>query len=268
MQRAGVPGHNRFMSARFFNVLCRLTLALCLLGAALQWPGAARADRLTVFAAASLKPVLDDLKGTFEQTTDHELTLVYAGTSILARQIEQGAPADVFIAASADWMDRLEKAGLISPDSRFDLIGNALVLVGFDGSGAGLPDALAANQRVAMAFVDAVPAGLYGKAALEALGLWPQVAPNVVQTDNVRLALALVTRREVPLGIVYASDAQSVPDLPVLGRFAPDLHPPILYPAAAIAGRDGAASQSFLSFLREPSSTDAFFAAGFEPVEG
>lgn len=232
------------------------------------WPAAA--ENVTVFAAASMTNALAEIEDRFEAETGHDLTVSLAGSSALARQIRQGAPADVFISANADWMDTLEAEGLIAPDSRFDLLGNAIVLIAH-GEGAapvGIgPDLDLAGMldggRLAMALVEAVPAGIYGKAALTSLGLWEAVAPSVAQADNVRAALALVAVGEAPLGIVYATDAVAEDGVAVIGTFSPDSHPPIVYPAAAVAGRDGPAVHAFLDWLRGPAARAAFERQGF-----
>ncbi|GGK30542.1 molybdate ABC transporter substrate-binding protein [Salinarimonas ramus] len=230
----------------------------------------ARAQTVTVFAAASLTNALAEIEAGFEEETGHDLVVSLAGSSALARQIQQGAPADVFVSASPDWMDVLEAEGLIEPGTRVDLLGNAIVLVahGRDGEpveiGPGLDLAgMLGDGRLAMALVEAVPAGIYGKAALESLGLWASVEPLVAQADNVRAALALVAAGEAPYGIVYATDAAAEDDVTVIGTFPSDSHPPIVYPAAAIAGRDGAATADFLAYLRTPPAREAFERQGF-----
>lgn len=235
----------------------------------------AGAERLLVFAAASLRTALDEVEAAFEAETDVDLVVSYAGSSALARQIEAGAPADVFISASPDWMDRLEAAGLIAPATRSDLLGNRLVLVRHgppdaSGGGASAPEigsdfdiaGLIGEGKLAMALVDAVPAGIYGKAALSSLGLWGAVAPHVAQTDNVRAALALVAAGAAPLGVVYATDAAAEPGVTVVGTFPADSHPPIVYPTAAVAGREAAAGR-FLAFLQGPAATGVFVRQGF-----
>jgi len=243
------------------------TLAACL---ALMVPAVARADSVTVFAAASMANALAEIETGFEAASGHDLVISLAGSSALARQIQQGAPADVFISASPDWMDVIEQEGLIEQASRFDLLGNSLVLIahGADappvdiGTGFALSPLLG-EGRLAMALVDAVPAGIYGKAALEALGLWSDVAPKVVQTDNVRAALALVALGEVAFGIVYATDAAAEDDVTVVGTFPADSHPPIIYSAAALANRNGPAEAAFLDYLRGAEARTAFERQGF-----
>ncbi len=232
-------------------------------------PAAATAD-LKVFAAASLQDALRSVAARWEAATGHRAVLVFAGSSALARQIAHGAPADVFIAANAAWMDELEAKGHLLPGSRTELLRNRLVLIGAGADRAPVtltPDfdlpAHLDGGRLAMALVDAVPAGIYGKAALAELGLWSAAAPQVAQADNVRAALALVAAGEAPLGIVYATDARAEPKVSVLAMFPKDSHPAIVYPAAAVAGGDEALATGFLTHLSSPEARAAFRAAGF-----
>jgi molybdate transport system substrate-binding protein len=243
--------------------------------AALAFAGAtpAASGEITVFAAASMTNAMAEVAEGFEAATGHEVTVSLAGSSALARQIQQGAPADVFISANPDWMDLLEADGLIASDTRVDLLDNALVLIAADAGaapveiGPGLDLAgLLGDGRLAMALVDAVPAGIYGKAALQSLGLWESVAPRVAQTDNVRAALAFVAAGEAPFGIVYATDAVAEARVHVAGAFPAETHPPIVYPAAAIAGRDGPLTRRFLDALRGPAARGAFERQGFGVV--
>ncbi|WP_103256756.1 molybdate ABC transporter substrate-binding protein [Tabrizicola aquatica] len=225
---------------------------------------------VTVFAAASLKTALDQVAADFTQATGTPVTLSYAGSPALARQIAQGAPADLFLSASTEWMDDLAARGLIQPASRRDLLGNRLVLIGPPDAAPVIlsPDldlpALLAGGKLSMALVDAVPAGQYGKEALTTLGLWSFVEKDVVQSDNVRAALHLVALGEAPLGIVYASDAAAEPRVAVLATFPADSHRPITYPAAltATAGPEAAA---FLDHLASPQALRQFTAHGFLP---
>lgn len=239
-------------------------LALC--GLSLR---AARAEPLTVFAAASLKTALDDVAAAFTQTTDHSVAISYAGTSVLARQISLGAPADVVISASTEWMDWLQARGAIDASSRVDLARNRLVLIahGPDAPSLSLtPEALGAHlgtARMAMALVDAVPAGIYGKAALTHFDLWEQVAPQVAQTDNVRAALALVATGAVPFGIVYATDARAEPRIKVLATFPAHSHPEIRYPAALVSGPASEAAEAFLRYLQTADARSVLSAHGF-----
>ena len=234
-------------------------LALCAV-----LPGPAAAADLVVFAAASLKTALDEIAEAFSDKTGADLALSYAGSSALARQIAQGAPADVFLSANPDWMDHLEAGGHIDPATRSDLLGNSLVLIahGLGARPVPLEDGLPEEGRLAMAFVEAVPAGIYGKAALEALGLWEAAAPRVVQTDNVRAALLLVSRGEAGHGIVYATDVVPEAEVSVVARFPEDSHPPIRYPAA-LTRAAGAGARAFLDYLRGPEARAVFEGQGF-----
>ncbi|WP_353473354.1 molybdate ABC transporter substrate-binding protein [Salipiger sp. H15] len=236
-------------------------------------PLAAQAEEVVVFAAASLKNAMDEIAPAFEAGTGHEVTVSLAGSSALARQIQQGAPADIFISANEEWMDALDEDGLVREGTRGDLLRNSIVLIahGKDaapveiGPGLDLP-ALLDGGHLAMALVDAVPAGIYGKAALESLGLWDSAAPQVAQADNVRAALTLVSTGEAPLGIVYATDAAADEGVSVIGTFPKDSHPPIVYPAAGLAGRDTPAAAAFLDYLHGPEARAAFEAQGFVVV--
>ena len=237
---------------------------------ALLLPGLAHADQVTVFAAASLKNAMDDIVASYQAQSGHSVVVSLAGSSALAKQIQQGAPADIFISANPDWMDLLEAEGLLEDGSRRDLLGNSLVLVAHGTDAAPVmigPDldlpALLGEGRLAMALVDSVPAGIYGKAALDHLGLWQGVAPSVAQSDNVRAALALVATGEAPFGIVYTTDAGAEDRVTVAGRFPADSHPPILYPVADLANRDSAAEEDFLTYLQGAEARAAFEAQGF-----
>lgn len=231
------------------------------------------ADDVIVFAAASMANALAEIEIGFEAATGHNVIVSLAGSSALARQIQLGAPADIFISASADWMDVLEADGLLEPATRFDLLRNTLVLIASDtqaalvqiGPGMDLAGLLG-DGRLAMALVDAVPAGIYGKAALENLGVWDAVAPLVAQADNVRAALAFVATGEAPYGIVYATDARASDSVTVVGRFPAQSHPPIVYPVADLANRDTPAEAEFITYLMGAEAQAAFARQGFEIV--
>ncbi|MEZ5829226.1 MAG: molybdate ABC transporter substrate-binding protein [Hyphomicrobiales bacterium] len=227
----------------------------------------------TVFAAASLKTALDAIAEDWRRETGANPVISYAATSALAKQIEQGAEADVFISADLDWMDYVEERGLIDPKSRFDLLANQLVLIAPKNAEPtaaiepGLPLAeLLGGGRLAIANVDAVPAGKYGKTALQSLGLWDAVKDKLAQAENVRAALRLVARGEAPLGIVYASDAKADPSVTVLGVFPEATHPPIVYPAASLRDARGPQIGAFLAYLRSPEAARRFEANGFAPI--
>ena len=224
----------------------------------------------TIFAASSLKTVLDQIAADWQAQSGEGVILSYGGSAVLATQIGQGAPADIFISASEDWMDDLAGKGLIQSATRRDIAGNRLVLIAHAARpvvdiGPGMDLAgLLGDGKLSMAFVASVPAGQYGKAALESLGLWQGVTPSVVQSENVRAALALVTSGEASLGIVYASDAVAEPTVTVLGTFPADSHPDIRYPAALTVDADPAAL-AFLDHLTSPDAQATFAAQGFLP---
>lgn len=253
----------------FMPALSRAT-AIALAAAS---PAVAEADEIMVFAAASMTNAMAEIETDFEAATGHDLIVSLAGSSTLARQIERGAPADIFISANPGWMDTLEAGGLIETGTRFDLLHNSIVLIAADTDAAPVEigpnldlSALLGEGRLAMALVDAVPAGIYGKAALESLGLWDDVERQVAQADNVRAALAFVATGEAPYGIVYATDAVAEGDVTVVGTFPAETHPTIVYPAADLANRDFPAETEFLDFLRSEEARAAFERQGFVVV--
>ncbi len=233
------------------------------LAALMALPGAARAGELTVFAAASLKTALDEIAPLWQAES---VLISYGGSSALARQILAGAPADIYISANVGWMDAVETAGLVQPETRRALLGNRLVMVGAAPGPvaleAGAIMARLSDGPLAMALVDAVPAGIYGKQALGALDLWETVAADVAEAANVRAALALVALGEAPLGVVYASDAVAEPRVHVVAEFPEGSHAPITYPAAAISEAEDAGA--FLAFLAGPEARAVFEANGFK----
>lgn len=220
----------------------------------------------TVLAAASLQEALGEAAAAWEAEGNAAPVLSFAGTSALARQVEQGAPADLFVSADEEWMDRLAGENLLKPGTRVDLLGNDLVVIaprGVEGSGlAGLGDG-----RLALADPSAVPAGKYARASLESLGLWADLADNVVPAENVRAAMALVERGEVPLGIVYATDALASDRVAVVQRLPAASHPPIRYPAAVLAASKHSEAEEFLDFLASDAADRIFEEHGFEIVE-
>ncbi|MEQ8366049.1 MAG: molybdate ABC transporter substrate-binding protein [Roseicyclus sp.] len=255
------------MVARFIHLP-----AVCV---ALLFGSAARADDLTVYAAASLRGAMDDVAAQWQAETSSDVTLVYAGSSALARQIEAGAPADLFFSANAAWMDMLEEGGHIDPGSRIDLLGNMLVVIGGRTDTAPLdlsdPSALSARLgtgRMALALTEAVPAGIYARQALTFLGLWDSVEDRVVESDNARTTLALVAMGAARLGVVYDTDARADPRVTVLAVLPPDSHDPIVYPLAATTGGDHAAATRFIAFLQSATQRDAFSRHGFTLVQG
>jgi len=233
-------------------------------------PAALAQDTVTVFAAASLKNALDDINAAWKAESGKEAAISYAGSSALAKQIEEGAPADVFISADLAWMDYLSGKNLTQKDTEVQLLGNRIVLIapadsaaaieiapGFDLAGA------LGDERLAMANTDSVPAGKYGKAALEKLGVWDSVAAKVAQAENVRAALALVAAGEAPLGIVYQTDAAADPTVKIVGTFPQDTHEPIIYPAALTAEAKAADAAAFLDYLKTDTAKGLFEAQGF-----
>lgn len=227
-------------------------------------------ETITVFAAASLKNALDDANATFTKATGIKVTASYAASSALAKQIEQGAPADVFISADLKWMDYVNERKAIKEATRFNLLGNKLVLIAPKESkldkvsiANGLDIAkLAGDGRIAVADVKAVPAGLYAKAALESLGAWKDAEPKLAQAENVRATLAFVARGETPLGIVYATDAQIEPKVKIIGVFPDGSYPPVTYPAAATTNAKPTAAR-YLQFLRTGVAKAIFEKYGF-----
>lgn len=223
-----------------------------------------------VFAAASLKDALDDLSATYTKETGKKPVLVYGASSTLARQIEKGAPADVFISADLDWMDYAQKHDLIDTGSRANLLGNELVLIA-PASTTGDVDlktgtdlnAKLGDGKLAMGDPAHVPAGLYGKAALEKLGVWSQVQGKVAAADNVRSALLLVARGEAPYGIVYKTDAAAEKRVRIAGTFPASTHAPIVYPLAITKQADRAAADPFYKFLQTPAAIATFQRYGF-----
>ncbi|MBP7062899.1 molybdate ABC transporter substrate-binding protein [Ferrovibrio sp.] len=246
-----------------------LQLFCCLFLLCTGFGASARAQDLLVFAAASLKTALDEIHAG--QPQGLAIKVAYAASSALARQIEAGAPADIFISADLDWMDYVQQRNLLRPGSRSNLLGNRLSLVAPVDSkatihlqpGADLAALLGKDGRLAMGDVNAVPAGKYGKAALQALNIWPQLSGRIAQAENVRAALALVARGEAPLGIVYRTDAANDAKLRVLADFPENSHPPIIYPAAVVATSKHPQAAAYLARLREPSAAAILTKFGF-----
>jgi molybdate transport system substrate-binding protein len=233
-------------------------------------PASAQSPEIVVFAAASLKNALDDIDAGYQQHTGRHVTASLAASSTLAKQIENGAPADIFISADLDWMDYLAKRNLIKPQTRKDLLGNELVLVAPKDSTTqvkiepGFPLAkLLAGGKLAMADTSAVPAGKYGKAALEKLGVWSSVEGQVAQAENVRAALALVARQEAPYGIVYQTDAAAEPGVKIVAVFPEDTHPPIIYPVALTAASTNPDAAGYLAYLASAVARALFEKQGF-----
>lgn len=249
-----------------------LTVAL------LAWPSASPLAAARVYAAASLQGALEDAADTWVREGGERPLLVHGASSALARQLEQGAPGDLYVSADEAWMDRLETLGRIRPGTRVRLFGNRLVLVAPAGSSApaigdaaALAGAIAAGLgeggRLAIADVDAVPAGRYARQALESLGAWPAVSGRLARSADVRAALALVARGEAPLGLVFASDALAEPRVRVLATVPASAHAPIVYPAAVLSDSSSPDAAALLAFLQSDRARRVFAAHGFVPVE-
>jgi len=267
-----MPADRRRRPARSLNLLRWALPSAWLLAAALAL---AAPPPLDVFAAASLKEALDEAAAAYEQGSRQPVRVSFAGSSVLARQIDQGAPADVFISADLDWMNWLQERGRVDESTRVELLGNQLVLIA--PAAAALPAVtltepvdlahLLGDGRIALALTASVPAGKYAKAALETLGLWQDVQPRVVEADNVRAALLLVARGEAALGVVYASDAQAEPRVRALARFPEGSHAPVVYPAAALRASTHPLARHFIEWLRQPAAADIFHRHGFTVLD-
>jgi molybdate transport system substrate-binding protein len=251
------------------RLMTSLVVGLGLLAAA----PAAMAQDVLVLAAASTKNAVEKLAGQFKAKTGVSVTSSFAASSALAKQIENGAPADLFLSADLDWMDYLQKRNLIKADSRVSLLGNELVVIAPKGStlkpdlkpGGDLP-ALIGDGRLATGDPASVPVGKYAKAALESIGQWTQIEPKLARADNVRAALALVSRGEAPLGVVYRTDAAIDPGVAVVGVFPPGSHPAVVYPVALTATTTNANAAKFLEFMESPEGLAVFQEFGFVPA--
>ena len=261
------------------QLFSRIFLAAALISAPLSTqvfakdakPAAAtEAKTFTAFAAASMKNALDEANNAYTAKTNNKITASYAASSALAKQLEQGAPADIFISADTAWMDYAIKNKSVNADTRVDLLGNSIVLIapkdskitnveikqGFDLA------KLAGDGKITTGDVKAVPVGKYAKAALEKLGVWASVEPKMAMAENVRAALALVSRGEAVLGIVYSTDAKVDPGVKIVGTFPADSHPAIIYPVAATANaKEGTAD--YLNFLKSSAAKATFEKYGF-----
>jgi molybdate transport system substrate-binding protein len=251
--------------------LTTFLLAASLCGAA---PNLARAEQILVFAAASLQDVITDVISGFEAESGHSVVASFAGSSAVARQLEYGAPVDVVMLANVNWMDHLKSQELLSQKSENRIFGNTLALVVSAKTGVEevVKNVSELSQilntgRVAMALVEAVPAGIYGREALMSLGLWQAVEPNVVETDNVRAALSLVALGEVASGIVYVTDALADDRVQIVAQFPADSHEEIVYPAAVVAGRDRPEVLEFMTYLSGEAARRHFVERGFTLLE-
>ena len=252
--------------------MVRLGTRVLLLAATLAAPLQARAEASgpTIFAAASMKTALDAIAAAWTAKTGKSAVISYGSSGTLAKQIESGAPADLFISADQKWMDVLAKDGVLKPETRENLLGNALVLVapsvasapmkiekGFDLAGA------LGDGKLAVCTVSSCPAGIYGKEALTRLGIWAAVEPKLAQADNVRAALLLVARGEAKYGIVYATDAKAEPKVKVVGTFPEQSHAPIVYPVAVTKDSKSPDAAALETFLRSPEAVTILEGQGF-----
>ena len=235
--------------------------------------GNAAQGEAVVFAAASTTNAITEIGDLFAAKGLGHITTSFASSSTLAKQIASGAPANVFLSANEKWMDFLEEKGDIEKASRFDLLGNRIVLIAPLQSsiqtvdvkkGLDLAALLGTDGRLSMGDPEHVPAGMYGKKAMEGLGLWNQVKDRLAPMKDVRAALVLVERAEVPLGQVYATDAAISKKVRIVGTFPVDSHPPIVYPVAAVAGKQTDVAAKFLDFLKTPEARAVFVKYGFE----
>ena len=224
-----------------------------------------------VFAAASLKEAMDEQGKKFEAATGNKVIVSYAGSNVLAKQIEAGAPADLFIAADMDWMDYVEKRNLLTQGSRHELLGNTLVLIAPAKSTGEIKIqpkfnlfGLLGNEKLAMANPDSVPAGKYGKQALEQLQVWSSVEKNVVRSENVRTALALVSRGEAAFGIVYRTDALADKNVRIVDTFPANTHPVIIYPIGQIKESTSTVAKPLLDYLKSATAADIWTKYGFQ----
>ena len=248
-----------------------LVAAFLILAGASPSPAAAEDKTITVFAAASMKNALDEVDAAYTAKTGVKFSVSYAASSVLARQIEQGAPADVFVSADIDWMDYAISRKTINESTRVNLLGNSIVLIAPKPSGIGNIDIaqgfdlakLAGDGRIATGDVKSVPVGKYAKAALEKLGAWQAAEPKFAMAESVRAALTLVARGEAGLGVVYATDARVEPGVKIVGTFPSDSHPAIIYPVAATT-RAKAETSDYLAFLRSSAARTIFEKHGFK----
>jgi molybdate transport system substrate-binding protein len=252
--------------------LRRAVLGLVLAAGLSTGPALAAGQSVTVFAAASLKNALDEVSAAYAMKTGDQPKVSYGASSALARQIEQGAPADIFVSADSDWMDYLSVKMLIVSKTRTDLLTNHLALIAPASStvklkiAPGMPLLAALGDgRLSMAGAS-VPAGKYGQASLTSLGVWDSVKDHVAPAENVRSAMAFVAQGEAPLGIVYDTDARVEPKVRIVGLFPDASHPKIVYPAAAVAASTNSDARAFLGFLKSSQAAAIFKKYGFIPL--
>ena len=245
------------------SVQLRHFVAICALVLVPQTVAAGQV--VTVFAAASMRDALDDVVRAY----DGDVVVSYGGSGQIARQVAQGAPADIVILANIAWMDWLQEGGLVEADKRLNLLQNRLVLAG--PAGAAPLDEISVDGllarleggRLAMGQTRGVPAGIYGRQWLEKAGLWQELAPHLAETENVRAALALIARDEVPLGIVYGTDAMAANGVVALYDVPADLHDPIIYPIAMLNSKNEAQIDDFMKFILSDRAAELFVARGF-----
>jgi molybdate transport system substrate-binding protein len=253
-----------------YRIAGLFTAFVMLAGASLS-PAAAEDKTITVFAAASMKNALDEIDAAYTAKTGVKFSVSYAASSVLAKQIEQGAPADVFVSADTDWMDYALSKKAINEPTRVNLLGNSIVLIapkdseinnvtiaqGFDLA------KLAGDGKVATGDVKSVPVGKYAKAALEKLGAWTAAEPKFAMAESVRAALTLVARGEANLGIVYSTDAKVEPGVKIVGTFPAESHPAIIYPVATTVTAKRW-TNDYLAFLRSTAAKTIFERYGFK----
>jgi molybdate transport system substrate-binding protein len=261
-----LPAHGALPMSRLSTLLTAFVVLLAAFS-----PASAQDKTLTVFAAASMKNALDDIDAAYTAKTGVKFNVSYAASSVLAKQIEQGAPADVFVSADTDWMDYAIAKKTINEPTRVNLLGNSIVLIAPKDSkienvdiGPGFDLAkLAGDGRIATGDVKSVPVGKYAKAALEKLGAWQAAEPKFAMAESVRAALTLVARGEAPLGIVYSTDAKVEPGVKIVGTFPADSHPAIIYPVAATTTAKPE-TNDYLAFLRSSTAKAILEKYGFK----
>ena len=234
---------------------------------------AVAAEKITVFAAASLTNALQEIATQYQKKTGVEVVSSFASSSVLARQIDQGAPADLFISADQQWMDDVVGKNSVVTRTRYTLLGNDLVLIAPKSDAAKTVTInnqtdwkrLLKGERLAVGDPDHVPAGIYAKEALQKLGAWDALSPQLAPANNVRAALALVERNETPYGIVYGSDAVVSEKVQVVGRFPEDSHKPVEYPMAIVKDHQNATVEAFYNYLQGPDAAAVFKQYGFTP---
>ncbi|MGN6583683.1 MAG: molybdate ABC transporter substrate-binding protein [Rhizobiaceae bacterium] len=258
------------LTRRIFGIRIAPLMGGAIAGLLAVTPAALAANTVTVFAAASLKNALDDVNHAWKADTGKEARISYAASSALAKQIEAGAPADLFVSADLDWMKYLSDKELTQNRTEVRLLGNKLVLIAPKASAKPVKvtahldlAGLLKGGHLAMANTDAVPAGKYGKAALEKLGIWTSVEGRIAQAENVRAALKLVATGEAPYGIVYQTDAHAEPSVTIVGEFPEGSYPPIIYPAGLIAGSKNPDAAAFLKYMQTAKAKALFEKQGF-----